>query len=340
MRAHSAYRSALRLRRFISRVRASVLWLLTAVVDAGPGQLRFGVGRTLRNRVLSIPLATMPDVTTLTHHAAQSASGVLTGDPLVVLVTRTLGTGGVEAVVATLARQLPAHSLRTVVLCEDGGATADALRKHGVEVVDARHPKTAASFLANLPTDAVAQLHNAPDHLIEAFVGRGIPIVPVIHTTDINLAPDQWEHQARITELALMTIVVSERVRIFYARNLPRPAGSPIVVVPNGVDLAAIPSEEVNLARAKLASVLKVDLTHAIVLICLARYDMQKNIPGLVTSFLGAAEVRDDLHLIVAGPVEDWLEHALADAIRRSHPAASRVHLMGSGLVSCPSGRI
>jgi glycosyltransferase involved in cell wall biosynthesis len=321
---------ARRPRRLVSRLEAATLGLVTAAVDVGPDQLRFGIGRALRNRVLATPLVTVGEDVVALRQLAASPADTLSDRPLVALVTRTLGTGGVEAVVATLARELPRHGVRTVVLCGGGGSTADALRTDGVEVVHAPDLRTAAELVAKLPGDAVAELHNAPDHLIQACADRGLPIVPVIHSTDINLTSDRWDREAGLTELAPAMITVSEKVRTFYTSNLPRPAGSPIMVIPNGVNLSPILPEEIDRARARLACVLQVDLQDAIVFTCLARYDLQKNIPGLVASFLSAAEVRGDLHLIVAGPIEDWLEHALADAIRCSHPAANRIHLLGN----------
>ncbi|MBM7798501.1 glycosyltransferase involved in cell wall biosynthesis [Microlunatus panaciterrae] len=323
---------ALRLRRLAFKVQAVVLGRVTAVVDAGPDPLRFGVGRSLRNRILSTPLASLQDdVTTSRESVTSSASALDSQQDLVLLVTRTLGTGGVETVVATLARELPQHGVRTVVLCEAGGMTADSLRRDKIEVVQAPDRETARDFIAGLPENALAQLHNAPDHLIEECIGRGLRVVPVIHSTDINLSADGWEREAWLTDMATVTIAVSQKVRSFHTRNMPRPAGAPIVVIPNGVKLAPLDPAERDLARAKLASVLKLELSGAIVFVCLARYDLQKNIPGLVASFLRAAEVRDDIHLVVAGPIEDWLEHALANSIRCSHPAASRIHLMGLG---------
>ena len=319
--------------RLASKIQAEILVLVTSTVDGGSDRLRFGIGRALRNRVLSRPLATLTvgSATTPAEGVAPLLTPYSGKQPLVLLVTRTLGTGGVEAVVAALAAELPGHGVRTVVLCERAGSRAEEIRNAGIEVFVAADLHSADEFLAQLPADSLAQLHNAPDHLIQACIGRKIPIVMVIHSTDVNLALDGWDREVGLTEIASEAVAVSEKVQQFHIYNMPRPPGCPFVVIPNGVRFASIGPAEACRAKAELASVLGITMRGAIVLSCLARYDLQKNIPGLVASFLSAAEDRNDVHLVVAGPIEDWLEHALADAIRRSHPAAARVHLLGTG---------
>lgn len=313
--------------RSAARVWAGCLTAAVAVVDAGPDILRFGHGRTIRNRILA---RSLPAVVAPPALSPPPATVALAGAPrlTVVLVTRSLGTGGVEAIVATLARELPGHSVRAEVLCEHLGTTADALRRDGVRVVEARDQAAAAEYLQGIPVDAVAELHNAPDHLIEACRQRGLTLVPVIHTTDINLGPDRWEQEAELAEAVPVSIAVSQTVRDFYLQHLPRSDLPPVVVVHNGAQLSGA-SSETAAARRSLADSVGLNLSQATIFCCLARYDLQKNLPGLVASFLRACEQEPELHLVVAGPAEDWLEHALANAIRRSHPAGGRIHLMG-----------
>ncbi|GGK98092.1 hypothetical protein GCM10007382_17900 [Salinibacterium xinjiangense] len=313
-----------------ARLQMLVFQAVTVVVDAGSPAVRFGIGHAVRRRLLERQLVTFtaapdPDSAASVPRPRQKRH---TTRPLVALVTRTLGTGGVEAIVATLAQGLPGHGLDCVVLCERGGPTADVLRDRGVIVVEARDLGSANSALAEMGHIMVAQLHNAPDHLIAACMERRIPIVPVIHTTDINLTAADWEGQGDLFDRSASVIAVSETVRAFSEHCLSRRPQRAVTVVPNGVAVGATRNAEA--ARAHLGDALGTEIGETTVIACLARYDIQKNIPGLVGAFLDMAAAGHDALLVVAGPVEDWLEYAHADAIRRAHPLSGRVHLLGS----------
>lgn len=316
------------LRCLLARFEAAVLGLVSALVDIGPDSVRFGPGRAIRTRLFARRLAGLPAgrleiVLRPTGATGSGQSGQ------VVLLTRTLGTGGVERVVATLARELPRCGMGVTVVCERGGDTADSLRRDGVFVVQAADIEAASSLIEQLPVGTVAQLHNAPDHLIAACARRGMPLVEVLHTTDVNRDDRGWARETELARDVTATIAVSRTVRDFHLHHLGQQVSPRVCVIPNGVD-PSFASTPGTAARRRLAELLGRRLDGAVVLACLARYDMQKNIPGLVATFLAAAELRDDLHLVVAGPVEDWIEVRLADAVRRSHPAGDRVHLLGT----------
>lgn len=320
-------RNAPGITRLWARLRVIVFRAVTAAVDAGSPAIRFGAGHAVRRRLLErslVSIAAVPGLVAdeFTPHRSRSAQ------PVIALVTRTLGTGGVEAIVATLAHGLPGHGLDCIVLCERGGSTADALRARGVVVVEARDSMSADSALAAAGQVVAAQLHNAPDHLIAACVARGIPIVPVIHTTDINFSATDWLGQSDLLDRSAAVVAVSGTVRAFYEHRLPRRPQSPVTVVPNGVTARASRSPAVS--RERLGDAIGTEIGGTTVIACLARYDIQKNIPGLVRAFLDTVGGGHDALLVVAGPVEDWLEYAHADAIRRAHPLSGRVHLLGS----------
>lgn len=315
------------LSRFAAAVQAGLLRAATAVVDASPDVIRFGYGHAARRIVLQRPLRRLQSEGTAAADTGTTTAAA--GLPVVALVTRTLGTGGVEAIVAMLATGLPDEGLLPVVVCERGGETADLLRSRGVRVLEAADETTAAAVLADLGPIGVAELHNAPDHLIAACLGLGIPIVPVIHTTDINLRATDWARSSDLLDRSAAAVAVSATVRAFTEARLPRLPEVPITVVTNGVPPRA--SGDLVVARERLGRLVGADLAGATVFVCLARYDMQKNVPGLVSAFVGALDAHGgDAHLVVAGPVEDWLEHAHADAVRRSSVHGARVHLLGA----------
>jgi glycosyltransferase involved in cell wall biosynthesis len=245
-----------------------------------------------------------------------------------VLVTRTLGRGGVEAVVAALARDLPAHGIDVIVVCERGGVTADELRAGGVAVRECSDEGDVAAVLARVEGPRVVELHNAPSYAVVACRRMGVPHVPVVHTTDINLNPSQWMAAADVLADAPAAVAVSATVRDFTLAGLPPSLGDVFTVIPNGVDPLAISATDRARARAGLSDALGAELGEHVVALCLARYDMQKNIPGLVAAFLRSTGT--DAILVVAGPVEDWLEHRLAHALAVAQGAEHRVRLLGT----------
>lgn len=322
----------------MARFRVRIYAVMTALVDAGPNSVRFGRWRELRRRLMSQPLPTLGSAATGAAGAplpVQAESSLIESvEPVratALLVTGSLGTGGIETVIGMLARDLPQHGVGARVMCADGGQTAAALRAESIRVDEARDTQTASGFLVDLPPGTVAQLHNAPEHLIEACRLAHVPIMPVLHTTDINLSSAQWERGGRLTNEAVVSVAVSETVRGYHLRHMPQRAKSPIVVIPNGVDSHPISAGETSHARAALARAIRTPLADdEVVFLCLARYDLQKNVPALVSAFMAAASKRTDMHLVIAGPVSDWLEYRYADALRASHPAGSRVHLLGA----------
>ncbi|MGJ0391059.1 glycosyltransferase family 4 protein [Microbacterium sp. CGR1] len=323
--------------RTLHAVAARMLTLLVSVVDLSPGIVRYGIGRDVRTRVLRRPVSALIGGTVAVEEAAPEgavsagdASSTSAGDAssTVVLATRSLGTGGVEAVIATLSRLLPSHGHRVVVLCTRGGATAESLAADGIAVSVVDDPAALAASLGALPGPAVVQLHNAPEWFADVIHSLSIPMVPVFHTTDVDLSDADWRAQRVVVDRAAAVIAVSETVRAFCASRLGVAPGR-ISVVPNGVSFPALSYAEITDARARLATLFSASLDGDAVFASLARYNIQKNIAGLVAAFLHAAERRDDIRLVVAGPIDDWIEYALADSMRRASRHADRVLLLG-----------
>lgn len=305
---------------------------LSILIDVLPSAAQYGIGRTIRNRLLALPMRRLIDQSSSLDSGGTTTDASTRPDAktLAVLVTGSLDTGGVEAIVATLASELPAHSVGTEVLAAAGGATADHLRTRGVSVVECDLPSTAAACVATLPRNAVLQLHNAPDHLVDICLNSGRPVVQVLHNTDINLPPERWRRESEVSGRCVTTVAVSETVLRFHEHHLPVKTATPSFVIPNGVDSSPYTDQDRRASRSALASFLNVSLDDATVFVCLARYELQKNIPGLVAGFLKAAERMPGIHLVVAGPTADWLEYRMADAQRRQVPAGARVHLLGT----------
>lgn len=316
-----------------NNVRVTALILTTAVTDVSPPWMRYGVGLAIRRRLLERELITFgsPSPSTIIPMLkAAIAQSTIRSNGRVLLVTRGLGVGGVETIVATLAQLLPGFGIQVEVLCSSLGPTADRLRAAGISVTELPDTESAVDHFSRIPPETVAQLHNAPDYLIDACLERQIRIVQVIHNTDINLDQEDWKQEHLLAGRAEAVVAVSDTVRKFYLYNLPGRIDKPVEVLHNGADISDS-SLSTREARKRLSDTLGVELGGSILISCLARYDMQKNLPGLVASFLEATKMRNDVHLVIAGPVGDWLDFALAEAIRRAHPGRNKVHLLGPG---------
>lgn len=314
----------------LARLGYLALTAATAGMDAAPARVRFGHGRTLSRLLFDRrPLVRLAPVAGAAGEepVAVPADGA-GGPPLrCALVTASLDVGGVESVVATLARHLPAAGVATTVLAREGGRTADELRAAGVDVrVVPDDERLAAAVVAADPD--VVEVHTATPGMGDALVATGLPLVSVLHSVELYRSPDAWTATARLDAASRGVVAVSRTVRDDHVAHVPGRRAEDVAVVPNGTSTVAADDGVRARARARLGGALGVDLDADVVVACLARYDIQKNVPGLVDAFLLAARRRPDLRLVVAGGTADWLERARADALRRGDPNGDRVHLL------------
>lgn len=248
----------------------------------------------------------------------------------VVLATGSLDVGGVEAVVAMLAEGLASYGVDPVVLCSRGGRTAQRLRISGVTVQEAGDEAAAARAFAEIHPDVV-QLHSPPMYIVEAARARRLALVPVVHNFDIHRRASEWKYAAAVAADSWATIAVSATVAEHHRRLLPEAACVRLHVIANGASTKPT-SEQAGPSRLvarRLLSELSGVPRQAVVVVCLARYDAQKNLTGLVEAFLDAAMHRPRLHLVVAGEPVDRLELRRVDAHRRSRSRGNQVHLLG-----------
>lgn len=313
-----------------ARLAAACFGTAVAIADLTPPRIRYGYVHPLAGRLLRHPLAAVPAVDGVTFRVAGSAADVPAATLRCGLLADELDVGGVGRVVEMLAEGLRSAAIEPVVVCPaDGGRTA-RLRTLGVEVLVAPDARTASQVLRAARLD-VLELHSAPRHLADAALRGGAPLVPVLHNTEIHYDTAAWRDTATLFRRSAAVIAVSDVVRRFHIERLPRDAAERIVVVANGsMPVPPVSDETRASARAALAGALGVELADDVVVCCLARYDSQKNIAGTVTSFLRVASLDPHVRLVVAGDPSDWLEHARADAIRRTQPEGDRVHLLGS----------
>ena len=320
----------LRFRHRLNRLFYLGLTVATAAMDAAPARVRFGHGRTISRLLFDRqPLARIEALPVVDPGSSVAVRTAIAGVPELrcTIATASLDVGGVESVVAMIARRLPLAGIASTVVARQGGRTADKLRAAGVPVHIA---SSDATFLDIVPRTApdVVEVHTATPAMSDALVSAGIPIVSVLHSVELYREPSAWEATARLDAASRSVVAVSRAVRDDHVAHVPLRHPDDVVVIPNGAETRATDGSTRARARDHLAAGLRVDLANDVVVVCLARYDIQKNITGLVDAFLLALRRRPHLRLVVAGGTADWLERTRAEVLRRADRNADRVHLL------------
>ncbi len=312
------------------RTGAVHFWGASVVLsDLTPPGIRYGYVYPFARRLLrrSLPaLGALPGV----EFEPDLPSGTdAPTDVACVLAADHLDIGGVGRVVEMLAEGLRQQGVRPIVMCPGEGERTARLRASGIEVALAADSVTARQSLDRLGP-VVVQTHSAPSFLVDAVLATPkAAIIPVLHNTEIHYDRPMWARTHALFSRSERVIAVSDVVRSFHLEHLPTTSQELIVVVPNGA--MPVPQLSPDLraaARRALEDVVGASLGSTRIFACLARYDSQKNIAGLVSSFLSASNA--EASLVVAGDPSDWLEFHRANAIRLAHPAGNRVHLLGS----------
>ncbi|ACZ31712.1 glycosyl transferase group 1 [Xylanimonas cellulosilytica DSM 15894] len=313
-------------------LQAAAFGALVTVSDLLPPSVRYGYVHRLSRILFTRPLAAVASPSTPSAPTAPpDPAGAGPTEMTCVLATFHLDVGGVGAVVEMLARHLGAQGVRPVVVCEGDGTRAARLRASGIEVISVDDGAAARAAIAAVRPDVV-ELHSAPAWLERAAMDARVPLVTVMHNTEIHFTAAQWRRFSALMERSFAGVAVSETVREFHARRVSPEAARRMVVIPNGApQRGAASSAERSAARGTLGAAVGVDLGDDRVVVCLARYDAQKNIAGTVASFLAAAEeLPGQVRLVIAGDPSDWAEYWRADGVRRRSRLGDRVHLLGN----------
>lgn len=317
--------------RLAAGIAAAWFGAVVTVSDMLPPRFRYGYAHRLTGLLYRRPL---PALTATKESSPMTSAPTLpatarTDSLTCVLLTGSMDVGGIGSVVEVLAGALPVSGVRPVVISTHEGARATRLRERGVEVIVSDSARAAERVLRDLAPQVV-QLHGAPEHLEEAAIASGLPLVPVLHNTEIHYSRKRWVRFARLLSMSITAIAVSELVRDFHARHVAPALAARIEVIGNAIPAQPAPTaDERCAARNTLAQLFGADLEEMVVFACLARFDSQKNVAGLVASFLNTVTDPRAL-LVVAGEPSDWAEMRRADAIRRCSPRADRVKLLAS----------
>ena len=254
---------------------------------------------------------------------------VSTGLPTLrcLVVTGLLDVGGMDEMVAFLARRLGAHGLQTAVLHatsspsatgEPSGRLGQMLASSSIEVHEA-DGMSAPGWIKRWRPDVITA-HGAPDWVLPIAEQSGVPYVDNLHGMHTHFWADWRAEAARGAKLAAI-VSVSNLVRQQYlAGNRAYPADR-IVTIPNGVD------EERRSGGDRAAIRDRLGLTDEYLFVSLARHCQQKNSFGLIAAFGQLARYRPEAHLVIAGWAEQPRYFRQTLQLRDSLPCRDRIHL-------------
>lgn len=245
------------------------------------------------------------------------------------LVTSRLDVGGLEEVVAFLARRLPAHGFETAVLHtmsdpsstgEPRGRLARMLQSSGIEVREVDE-NAASTWIAQWRPDVISA-HGAPEWVYSVARRATVPYVDNVHGM-YRLFGEDWSwHAEAIREGGLAAVVaVSELVRLQYLESNSDISPERVILIPNGID------DERRSGGNRLATRDRLGLTDEYLFVSLARHCLQKNSYGLVAAFAELARQFHQVHLVIAGRPDDLRYYRRVVRLRDSLPCRNRVHL-------------
>jgi len=243
------------------------------------------------------------------------------------IVTSLLDVGGMDEMVAFLARRLPALGLQTAVLHATSGPSATGepsgrlgrmLQASGIEVHEADQ-RGAPGWIERWRPDVVTA-HGAPDWVLGITQRAGVPYVDNLHGMHMLFWADWQGEAARGTKLSAL-VAVSELVRQQYLLGSHDFPPNRIVAIPNGVDDERRSGGDREAVRNRLG------LTNEYLFVSLARHCLQKNSYGLITAFGDVARHRSEVHLVIAGRPDPGRYYPHTLRLRDSTPWRDRIHL-------------
>jgi glycosyltransferase involved in cell wall biosynthesis len=240
-----------------------------------------------------------------------------------VVVNGVAGIGGLDKVATQLARYLPAQAIDTILVAPDdqsedhcGSSSQTELPRGETRLA----PRNFTEWLRVHRPDVIS-LHGTSDWVIQSAAELGVPVVETLHGAHSFFDADSWAAERRRSQKVASFVAVSELVRRQYLRANPDYPAERIVTIPNGVEGNASVSADRSAARAKLG------LRDQFLFVSLARYSFQKNTFGLIQAFGDLAGLHPDVHLLVAGPVQDNNYCRQVLRLRDTLPHSDRIHL-------------
>jgi glycosyltransferase involved in cell wall biosynthesis len=243
------------------------------------------------------------------------------------VVTALLDVGGMDEMVAFLARRLPTRGLQTAVLHatsdpsptgEPSGRLGRMLQASGIDVREAGE-SGASSWIERWRPDVISA-HGAPGWVLAIAQRLGVPYVENLHGMHMHFWADWQAERERGAKFSAI-VSVSDLVRQQYLAGNPTFPAARIVTIPNGVD------DERRLTGDRAAVRARLGLAGEYVFVSLARHCQQKNSYGLITAFAEVARHRPEAHLVIAGRPDQLRYYRHLVRLRDDLPCRDRIHL-------------
>jgi glycosyltransferase involved in cell wall biosynthesis len=245
------------------------------------------------------------------------------------LATPSLDVGGVEEVIAFLARRLPSVGLQTAVLCasSDGaigtqstGRISRMLQSSGVEVCEVGASR-APDWIQRWRPDVISA-HGAPAWVFDIASRMGVPYVDNLHCMNGVIGRDwRWHSEASRSRKLAAVVAVSDLLRRQQLAVNPEFPADRIVTIPNAVD------DQRRMRGNRTAARDWLGITDEYLFVSLARHCMQKNSYGLITAFAELASRRPEAHLVIAGRIDEPRYYRRVLQLRDAMPCRDRIHL-------------
>lgn len=245
--------------------------------------------------------------------------------PHCLIVTQGLDTGGLDEIVAFLARRLPLAGFRISVICtgrqttNPAGQIFTSLQAEGVTVLVVTSRRDAARWLAANQPDVISA-HDPADWILEEAGTAGIPVVEMLHGLPTPIGTD-WSREPERCKFITFFVAVSELVKRQYLRGNPSFPERAIVTIPNAFNDTHRPRCNRSIARAWLG------LKSEFLFLTLGRHSVQKNAYGLLEAFSEVAQASPNAHLLIAGRLDDRMYMEQVRALRDKLPGRRRIHL-------------
>lgn len=217
------------------------------------------------------------------------------------LVVNSLDKGGLEELVAHLARRLPDRGVEIFVLCvHKGGTIAERLRAVGVKVIVANGQEALITETLIREKPDVVNTHLADKLFLEIAYRLGIPIVEVIHNTYVWFNDEDWELEWQRSRYFSHAIAVSQLVKNYYLKKNHLFAPEWISIIPNGIDPDYLRFADRDRARKELGL-----LDETFLFLFLASYFGNKNQLATLTAFNEVAQRYTEAKLWCVGNVAE-----------------------------------
>ena len=217
----------------------------------------------------------------------------------ILLAVDRLDRGGLERVLATLARGMHRRGQNTAVLCwGEGGHTARDLEREGLRVYVAHKSRDALQRILDRERPRALGSHWVDETVLGAAAERGIPVIEHIHNSYIWLDEAGWTRERQRSRHFKHALAVSDLTRRYYLRWNADFEPSRVACLGNGIPDAEFVPEAYAAARARLGVA-----PDDFLIVSLGGYDGIKNQLGLLAAFDSVARRHPKARLVCAGSV-------------------------------------